>query len=263
MQSRLTVVVIIQILAMVRAPEVNAQLRLVFSDSLESRAEVHKIAFTEPFGDRNASIKIGKAAALKNFTKETKRDTLDFEQTLARAPLLENLLSGDALLGKALTTSATFEVFETIKYELRGPDVNTFVKVIHATSENINESKKQNSTVSSNSFGASVIKAEIAIGEDREILEATLTDENMIIGISLFESDTVLIRRINEAKKYNAVGVELVMQGRVFAGMQLPDMHIGASYIVVDKAISAKQRQYSISVLSILYYINESRSTFK
>jgi hypothetical protein len=264
MQTRLIAIIIIQFLAAVLAQKTNAQLRLVFSDSLESRAEVNKISFTEGFGDRYATLKIGKAAAIKNFSKQVNRDTLDFEQALVRAPLLQSLLSSDrALFGKAIATKATFEVLETIKYELIGLNIKTNVTAIHATTENINESQRQNSVLSSNSFGTSFIKAEIGVGENRAILEATIIGENEIIGVSLFESDTVLIRRIDKAKKYNAVGVELVTKGRVFAGIQLPDMHIGPSYVVVDKAISPERREFSIAVLSILLYINENRSDFK
>ena len=80
-----------------------------------------------------------------------------------------------------------------------------------------------------------------------------------IVGTTFFKGDTIFIRTTNKAKKHRALGVELFLHNKVIAGLQLPEMHIGPSYTVVDKTLDEELKNMAYAILSLILYTNENR----
>jgi hypothetical protein len=180
--------------------------------------------------------------------------------------LLRFAMDGTIIGGDPLFTNANYAESGHFSYQLIGPGSNQ---------ANITGTTHVNQTlweVNVGSFSVSRIKpdttylhAEIVFNNQKPTctIEAIFQGEgpNSIGAFALYESDTIFIRSVNKAKKYRALGVELSLHNKVIAGMQLPAMHIGPSYSVIDKMLQDDLKNMSYAILTVILYTNENRQT--
>jgi hypothetical protein len=245
------------------------QMRVLFSDSLENHADMLKVTTTgfEPRGNKYGTMKIG-AIRLGDLKKGAEVDTLSFSQSVRKDPLMALFDKQHSLIGnssKSLLTRAEFLVEERISFELTNhADFKTTVTSMRKTVKRLNQAISQGGTFSTSQIipDTSYVEAWIDIGET-EPCQAVLVfqgDEAPdISGVVVWGNDTLVVSSVNKAKKYRASGVELAHANRAIAGLQLPDMHIGPSFILVDKNLPGPLKKISYSLLALVLYVNENR----
>ena len=240
----------------------NGQMRVLFADSLEQRSETVKIIL-HGMHQKYDAIKFG-TRATANFKKTTTQDTISVEQEMKKAPGLAFLDKSHGLNSKALHTRAAFNVVDRISYDVvRSGKAESSVHASRLAVRRVSNIKSQNSTLSQVFSDTSFVVADIALSERTSSpVEISFQGEGLtsINGIVLDGTDTLYLRMTDKAKKYHALGVELTANGKVIAGLQLPDMHIGPSYFVVDKSLSPHSSSLAYAVLSLVLHINENRN---
>lgn len=246
----------------------KGQQRVFFADSLEQRAEVNKIKILrtptmESFDYQ--TMKMGNMYLAK-FEKNTQLETLTFNQEKKKSPFLLRLLANESLNHKDTYTTTEFKATDELSYDLMGTAGHeaSVIAIREANKKKVKSVQFNNgSVISGIAADTSYVKAEILVGEPKKLcaLDVLFQNEgaNSIQGVAFFGSDTIFITTTNKAKKYHALGVEVRNNNRVIAGMQLPDMHIGPSYTLVDKSIPGDLRSVAYSILSLVLICNENR----
>jgi hypothetical protein len=249
----------------------SQQMRVSFADDLEARSHTLKIIPTtrEPIGNKYGSMKFGKVK-LVNLLKRIDLDTLAFSEEKVKAPLMALFDKEHALFGqgsKATIVRAKFSITEEISFDLIDKiDFKTSVQANRLSTKNINRALSSGGTFEAirDNPDTSFVQAMIKIGAEQiDACKAMLIFQGegseSVKGMVLCGTDSVTVRTTNNAKKHNALGVELMYREKVIAGLQLPDMHIGPSFILVDNNISLPLNRMSFSVLALILYINENR----
>jgi len=247
----------------------TAQQRVFFSDSLEQRAEVNKIKIQSDFNPSTPqgldyqNMKMGKIS-LGSFEKYTESEILAFSQEKKKSPFLLRLLVNQSLVDKDIYTNAEIKITDQLSYDLMGVGGReASIVAIREANKKVNDLQLKSSTLSNVAPDTSYLKAEILIGEKKKLCTVDVLFQNegakSIQGIAVYGSDTLFISTTDKAIKYHALGVEVRNNKRVIAGMQLPDMHIGPSYTLVDKSIPNDLRTVAYGILSIVLYCNENR----
>ncbi len=178
------------------------------------------------------------------------------------------LLDNDqAVFGRITQTKAEFMITKYLSYDLMGAEGReSSIFANHVANKKIDNVTNFNrtTTLSKITPDTSFIKASILIEEQNEPYTVKIIFQNegvnSIHGIAVRGTDTLFISTTDKAKKYHALGVELRSNKRVIAGMQLPDMHIGPSFTVVDKSLPTDLSTLAYSILSLVLYINENRN---
>jgi|GEM_PF-3854012 len=249
-----------------------AQQRVLFADSLEERSEVNSIKNPVEYESSHHTVSFTKMKmaerSLKNF--EIHSEYYEDPQTRAqnqktRVPLyvLRYCIDG-TIIGEPIYTNAKFTVSDHFSYQLIGPGSNQ-VKIsgIRSSTEIYKDLHVKDFTISKIKPDTSYLSAELLLNDQKEawLLDALFLGDGPVSigGMALFNGDTVFIRTTNKAKKYHALGVELRLHDKVIAGVQLPDMHIGPSYSVVDKMLPEDLKNMAYAILSIILYTNENR----
>jgi hypothetical protein len=249
-----------------------AQQRVLFADSLEERSEVNTIKNPVEYESEHHMISFTKMKmgerSLKNF--EIHSEHFEDPQTKAqnkktRVPLyvLRYFVDG-TVIGEPIHTNANFNVSDHFSYQLIGPGSNQVrVSGIRSSIETYQDIHVKNTTISKIKPDTSYLSAELLLNDQKEacILDALFLGDGpaSIGGIALVNGDTIFIRTTNKAKKYHALGVELSLHHKVIAGVQLPDMHIGPSYSVVDNTLPDDLKNMVYGILSVILYTNENR----
>ncbi len=250
----------------------TAQQHVFFADSLEERSEVNIIKNPVQYESSHRMISFTKMKMAERSLKNLEIHSEYYEdpQTRAqnkktRAPLyiLRHCIDG-TVIGEPIYTNANFTVSDHFSYQLIGPGSHQ-VKIsgIRSSIEIYKDIHVKNFTISKTKPDTSYLSAELLLNEQKEpcLLDALFLGDGpvSISGIALFNGDTIFLSTTNKAKKYHALGVELRLHDKVIAGVQLPDMHIGPSYSVVDKMLPGDLKNMAYALLSVILYINENR----
>jgi hypothetical protein len=253
------------------------QQQVLFADSLEERSEVYKVksavSYPGVYGHESYSKMKMAGRVMKNLNFYAEH--FDDPQTVllnkklkVPAYLLRFAIDGTIAGGDPLFTNFNYNEISHFSYQLIGPDNHI------ADISGIRHAAQISWSIHMGNFGISSIKpdtsilhAEIKANDQTEpcVIDIVFQDEgeNSVGGIALFEGDTIYIRTTIKGKKYRSTGVELYLHDKIIAGLQLPKMHIGPSYSVVDQSLSDDVKNLSYSILSVILYTNENRQTYQ
>ncbi len=249
-----------------------SQQRVLFADSLEERSEVNVIKNPVEYTSNHRVLSFTKMKmaerSLKNF--EIHSEYFDDPGTVTqnqkiKVPLylLRFVLDG-TIIGDPIHTNAKYSVSDHFSYQLAGPASHeVHVSGIRSAIESYSGIDLHKVRVSNVKPDTSYLTAQLISNGSKSActLEAFFMGDRpaSIAGIALIEGDTIFIRTTNQAKKYRALGVELRLHDRVIGGLQLPDMHIGPSYSIVDKELPDDLKNMVYAILSVLLFTNENR----
>jgi len=250
-----------------------AQQRVFFSDSLEERSEVNIIKDPVQYEDAPGRESFTKMKMVDRPMKNFNYSAEYLENPKTRTPaeklkvplyLVRFAMDGTIASSEPLTVNANYDATGHFSYQLIGPDTHqaNITGITHSTYASW-EMNVGSFSVSKTKPDTTYLNAEITTTDQKApcTIEAVFQGDgpNSIGAIALYEGDTIFIRTTNKAKKYHALGVELSLHNKIIAGMQLPDMHIGPSYSVVDKTLPAELKNMAYAILSVILYTNENR----
>lgn len=254
---------------------VIGQQRVLFADNLEVRSEVNNIKNPVQHEDSHGWEHFTKMKmlerSLKNFDYhaeyvEGPNTSSKNKKMKALLYLMRFAIDGTIVSSEPLMINANYAETGHFSYQLIGPD--THQSNITGTTQAIQiywDAKVGSFSISSAKPDTTFLQAEITMDDQKTpcTIKGLFQGEgpNSIGAIALYEGDTILIRTTNKAKKYHALGVELYMHDKIIAGMQLPDMHIGPSYSVVDKTLPDDLKNMTYAILSVILYTNENRQS--
>jgi hypothetical protein len=249
---------------LINAPDTIGQQRVSFADSLESRAEIHKIIQTAPTTQelRYSAFKFGKAS-IRNFQKSIYVDTLHANKSKVKPPVLLALLGNVNWFGKVDQVNFELNRQDRISFEVVENKVSkSFISATRITIQRGNRIVSKPASISDYVADTSFLGGTIRFPMTTRLATFEIIFEaegaGSINGMVILEQDTFLISPTDKAKKYAALGVE-IRDTKVIGGMQLPDMHIGPAYIPMDSQLPELKKNMLQSILSLILFINENR----
>lgn len=240
----------------------DAQVRVLFADSLEHKAEIFKVKvgksqdYAPIFKMNFENILIGKMS-IANVDIANEKIIIEEKRTKFLPTFLYQLLfnSEDYKQAKIISEGEqklTYDIFEDGD------------KLVSIDAHRQSNRKLQNQitihngiTITDNVSDTSYVEAKVIIdnGENAYNVDLLFLD-NDYKGTIINGLDTFYIAKTSISKKYKAHGAEIRHLSKVIAGMQ---HSWGPTYMLVDKSKESNTRKMLYSVLTLILYYCDNR----